>query len=376
MDRILHVVGGMNRAGAETMLMNVYRKLDRTKIQFDFLVYSNEKQDYEDEIVSMGGKVIHSPCNSGISMLKSISVIRSVLKGDNTYRAVHAHTLHNSCYAMLAARKCKDVVRIAHSHSTHNVVKPSLPKQIYEAITKVIIRKYAEQWLACGEEAGRYLFGKDFEKKGYVINNGVDVKKYIADYSRQITCLREEYELENSVVVGSIARMMPVKNHMFMLDLARKLKEHGISFKMLFIGDGDLRVEIARAIEKYNLGREVFMLGIREDIPVLLNTFDVFLMPSFFEGNPVSLIEAQASGVPCVVSDVITTKIDVGLNLVHRCSLEDTPDIWMEKILQCSKQRCSNKQLIMKKFQECRYDVDTTVSLLMEIYTRKKKNVL
>ncbi len=370
MERVLQVVGGMNRAGAETFLMNVYRKLDKTKIQFDFLVYTQEKQDYEDEIVSLGGRVIHMSGQAGFAMIKSVKKIKQIIREYGPYIALHAHTLHNSAFAMLACKKFPSIKRITHSHSTHNTLSSNFIKRIYEKWTLKVIRKYSQYYLACGEEAGVYLFGNEFSKKGIVVNNGVDVEKYF--YAEPVS-LEERAKWgisDNDLVIGNIARFAPVKNHGFMISLAKYLQENAVPYKMLLVGQGELWQEVANKVRAENLQENVFLVGLREDVPQLLKTMDIFLMPSLFEGNPVTLIEAQASGLPCVISDNITEKIDMGLGLISRCSLEDDFSTWANVLLKL-KGKSAEKAAIMQAFRFKKYDVNSTVVQLREIYEGK-----
>ena len=368
MKRILQVVGGMNRAGAETFLMNVYRKLDRTKFQFDFLVYTDKKQDYEDEIIELGGRVIHMPCRAGFGMIKSIRKIKRIIREYGPYVAVHAHTLHNIAFVLLAVKGCGDVKCIAHSHSTQNVLRASYLKKLYERWSLRIIRKKSKYCLACGEEAGDYLFGERFRREGIIIRNGVDVGKY---FCAEPIAMEEKRELgisSNELIIGSIARFCFIKNHAFMIEIAKQLRQRGIAFKMLLIGQGELQQEIAEKINAEGLDSTVLLLGIREDIPQLLKTMDVFLLPSLFEGNPVTLVEAQASGLPCVISDTITEKIDMGLGLISRLSLDGDINIWVEEILQAKDKAIFDSKKVVRAFNSKNYDIDSVVKLLTSIY--------
>lgn len=364
MKRVLQVTGGMNRAGAETMLMNVYRAIDRSGLQFDFLVYTDKKQDYENEIISLGGRVIHI---TEMNPINAAYKIWEVIKNYGPYIAVHAHTLHNNAFVMLAARHNKRILRISHSHNTQNNVNTSIAKKMYEKITKIIIRKYSQVWLACGEEAGEYLFGSEFQERGKVVNNGVNLSLF---NHRDVRCdlLVKELDLEGKLVIGSIARLAEVKNHVFMLEIARAMKEKQIPFKMILVGQGELKEQIQEKINEYKLDADVTLTGVRSDIPDLLQVFGVFLMPSLFEGNPVTLIEAQASGLPCVISDVITDKIDMGLDLISRCSLKDPAEKWCEQIIESAKMRCTDYDTIALKFIERKYDSNTVAQILTGFY--------
>lgn len=370
MKKVLQVIGGMNRAGAETMLMNIYRHIDKTQIQFDFLVFYSEKQDYEDEIESMGGKVIHMPLNKGIQMAKSVAFIRKVLRNEGPYCAIHAATLFNSVYPLLASIGMPGVVRVVHSHTTRNTLHRSVLRVVYEHLSRWLIKVLGQRFIACGVEAGEYLFGKRFHKDGIVINNAVNIDEFANADSSAIENLRKELGIDGDLVIGNVARLTEVKNHAKMIEIAQALKTKGIKFKMLFIGQGDLQQEIEQKIQAYHLEDEVQLLGLRTDIPNLLHVMDVFLMPSHFEGNPVSLIEAQAAGVPCVISDTITDRIDVGAGLVRKVRLDQDGKEWAEAILTAAALPRPSKEAIADGLKTHGYDLDTTTQLLMDIYLK------
>ena len=373
MKKVLQVTAGMNRAGAETMIMNIYRHIDRSKLQFDFVVYSNEKQDYEDEIAQLGGSVIHIPIKRGAAMVKSIEAIRKILKTNGPYCAIHAATLFNSSYAMLASLFIPNLVRVVHSHSTGNKRKNSLLDKLYEFLSRLIIISMGQKFLACGEEAGKFLFGKKFTQKGVVLNNAIDIDLFYDANKDAVARLRGELGISNgTLVIGNVARLEEVKNHAKMIEIARQMKSRQIEFKMLFIGRGGLENKIRAEIKRYGLEKEVLLLGIRSDIPDLLHTMDVLLMPSIFEGNPVSLIEAQAASVPCVISDIITDKIDMGLQLVSKVALSANADNWVNHILKASKSAKPSKEQVVEGLRKHGYDLNETTKLLTDIYLGNK----
>lgn len=365
MKRILQVIGGMNRAGAETMIMNLYRQIDYKQMQFDFLVYSPEIQDYEAEILERGGKVIHL---EGCSVWNYASKIKKVLLAYGPYDAIHIHTLHNAAFALLASRYDKNILKIVHSHSTQNAVTACIFKKIYEHLSRNVIKKETQVWLACGEEAGKYLFGEEFLQKGHVLNNGVDLNKYNChgDVAAELLDVPEEY-----VKIGSVARLEDVKNHKFMIELAKFMKDSAYKFKMYFVGQGSNLEQIKEQIQRYDLVEEVILLGVREDIPKLMRGFDVFLMPSLFEGNPVTLIEAQATGLPCVISDCITDKIDMGLGLIRRCALDASLQEWANVIDCATKGKCKDSFDIAEQIRKKGYDVKCNVDIIQQIYCGK-----
>lgn len=337
MKRVLHIMGGMNRAGAETMIMNVYRTIDRSQIQFDFLVYKKERQDYEDEIEKLGGRVFHIPFSTNPPrLLKHLRALRKLIK-EQKYCAIHIATLHNSAFALLASLGISKLKRIVHSHSTSNTIKASAFQKFYNSLTRGIINKLAEERIACGVEAGNYLFGeKRFSKGGIIINNSVDIDTFYNVNQDKVLEIKNHYHLNDCLVVGSVARLNQVKNHKKMIEIAEELKKRGIKSKLLIIGTGELENELKREVRDRNLEKEVLFFGLRTDIPELMHVMDVFLMPSIFEGNPVTLIEAQAAGLPALISDKITDKIDLGLGLIQKENIEEPAGKWVETLLTIS----------------------------------------
>ena len=368
MIRVLQVMGGMNRRGAETFIMNIYRKIDRTKVQFDFLVYTDDKQDYEDEIVSLGGRVIHMPCETGIKAILSISKFKQVMSENGPYQIIHIQTLLNSMWPLLALPKSSSVVRIVHSHNTHNKSIMSGVQFLYEKMAKHVIRTRTQVMLACGVEAGEYLFGEKFCNEGIVLNNGIDLDIHAVCNKHAVAAIREKYDLNGKLVIGNVARFNEVKNHPFMVKIAQSLKKIGVPFRMLFVGNGDGEGVIRQLVKENDLEQEIIFTGLRSDISDLMFTFDVFLMPSHFEGNPVTLVEAQAAGLPCVISDVITEKMDMGLGLINKRSLQDAPTAWADAIICVSKSRCNDVDKIREQFRICGYDAQTTADKLISIY--------
>ena len=364
MERVLQVIGGMNRAGAETMLMNIYRTIDHSKVQFDFVVYKSEQQDYEDEIEALGGRVFRVTTSNPLKMTLEI---RRILKTKGPYAAVHAHTLLNIAFAMLATLGMR-VVRVAHSHSTQSSVSESLVYRMYKTITKWIIRAFAQRWLACGEPAGVYLFGKKFLKRGKIINNSVDAQGFADVDMQKVDDIRKQYDLDDKLVIGNIGRLEEVKNHAWQIEIAKALKTQGVAFKMLFIGRGPLESHLRETIKQNSLENYILLLGVRSDIPELLRTMDVFLMPSHFEGNPVTLIEAQAAGTPCVIADHISDEIDIEIGLCKKCSLEMPVAVWTDLILKSKKNRISDYVKIHNALVKRNYDLEMNSCVLLKEY--------
>lgn len=370
MKRVLQIIGGLNRAGAETMLMNLYRVMDKSNMQFDFLIYTDKKQDYEDEIQNLGGRIIRISVHGITSHLQYIYKIRKVIQEYGPYVAIHIHTLHNGAFALLAAKPFNNIVKVMHSHCTQNG-NNGIFFNIYERVTLNIIRKYSDKCIACGSAAGKYLFGERFEKEGIILKNGILASEYVKDYSNEFVRLRKEFSIsKEDLIIGCIGRLENVKNHIFVLDIASVLRDQGIPFKILIVGEGSLMRSLEQRIKEYGLEKKVVLTGMRTDIPVLLQLMNIFLMPSLYEGLPVTLVEAQAAGRVCLASDAITDEVDLEINLMHFMSLEDSAEAWAKKICELAEVRRNDKENIAKEICARGYDSKQNTDLLYKIYTQ------
>jgi len=371
--RILHVVGGMDRGGAETMIMNLYRKVDRTKIQFDFLYMKPGQHHYDQEIRDLGGRILYINPPRKVGVIRHIYEIVSTIRKYGPFIAVHAHTLFHSGIVMCAAFLAGVGKRICHSHNTSDVGADKLLRKMYFNIMKTMIKIFATHMIACGRDAGAYLFGKRAVESGEVVvfPNAIDLKKYeILTYDDALR-LRQSLGLpEEATIIGHVGRFAEQKNHKFFIPLMEYVKVNSLNICLVLVGDGELRSSIQKLVEEKGLNKYIKFLGIREDIPELMNMFDVFVMPSLYEGLPVTLIEAQAAGTPCIISDNITREVDMGLNLVEFVSLDSPVETWIDKIIEKAGKRCRDFDKIREVYKERKYDVEETAKDIMEIYLR------
>jgi glycosyltransferase EpsF len=373
-DRILHVNAAMNLRGAESMVMNLYRNIDRSQYQLDFLYYTEEECYFDQEIKSLGGNIYRIKEPDKTNYLKFIKNIRGIIKSKGPFSAVHIHTQLNSGFVAYAAKKEKVPVVIAHSHSTKGGKKESLYFKIYEIIMKELIRKNSNRFIACSNEAGIYLFGeKIFSKKGVIIPNAINMEKYYNYNQQDILSLRSTLEINNdSIIIGQIGALTDVKNHMFSLEIAKNLNEKKINFCLLFIGDGDNRIKLEKKVAEYNLVKTVKFLGVRSDIPLLLNLIDVIIMPSLFEGLPVTLVEAQAIGVPAVISNNISSEADFNLGLIKKVGLDESLDNWVKEIISFSNSNAVfSYSEIEKVFSEKGYLIQQSLKIIYDLYQGK-----
>ena len=359
--KILNVVGAMNTGGTETMLMNLYRNIDRDNIQFDFISFDNDKAYYDDEIESLGGRVIR------ISNPKSIKEIKKIIKENGPYKAVHAHTQFNCGFSMIAAKQCGVGIRISHAH-TNLDNNGNIIKDIYSKLMRYIINNYSTKVLACSDDSARCLFGEKAIKddKYSLFQNLIDYNTIINPNYEEVEQFKKDNDLNNRLVIGHIGTFKESKNQRFLIEIVKNLSD--INVKLLLVGDGSMKDELQELVNKYNLNDKVVFAGIRKDINNMLSCMDVFVFPSVFEGLGMVLLEAQASGIPCVVSDAIQPEVDLGLGLINKLSLNDDVQSWINKILEVRSKKILNKDVIIKSFDEKGYSLDKCISRLKQIY--------
>ena len=361
--RILHVLTAMNRAGAETMLMNLYRAIDREIIQFDFAVTTTENADYDDEIMSLGGRIIHYPRYVGKNHFEYKRWWKSFFKDHPEYRIVHGHIGSTAAIYLKIAKK-SGCYTIAHSHSVGN--HKTLHSFLY-GIYSYRTRYIADYFIGCSKEALVSRYGKKVlndKNRSYILKNGVDVKKY--KFNEKV-CEEVKKELQTSdeyLVVGTVGRFTEAKNVFFIIDVLSALKDKNCSFKFLWAGTGELEADAKKYIKEKDLQEEVLLLGVRDDIHRILQVLNVFILPSKFEGLPVIGVEAQAAGVPMLCSDRVSPDIKIS-DSIEFLNI-DSVDIWVESILKETKFRRNinaTENLISHG-----YDINSSASWLMNFY--------
>ena len=361
--RIAQIIGKWLGGGVESVVMNYYRHIDRTKIQFDFICDEDSTNIPYDEIKKLGGKIILVP-----PYQKVFEYQKDLIKifKDNNYKIVHSHLNTLSVFPLRAAKKAGVPVRIAHSHSTTNKKewKKNLVKQVLRPFSKV----YATNYMCCSELAGRWLFGnKEYDKGNvYLLNNAIDLDKFKYDEKIRKEKRKELNIKDDTLVIGHIGRFVEQKNHKFLIDIFNEVHKQNNNSLLILVGQGPLMEEIKEKVKKLGLEDCVKFLGQRNDVNELYQVFDVFCLPSLYEGLPVVGIEAQATGLLCVLSDDMTKETKV-LNETEFLSLKQSADIWAKIIL--------NKQLILldknntaKKKIAVGYDINNESFKLEKIY--------
>lgn len=360
--RVLHILQRMEAAGVQTLLMNLYRKIDRNKVQFDFLVHYKAEQFFDKEIEALGGKIYRFSVREDCNFPKYYRELNKFFKEHKEYKIVHGHMHTLGGIYLHVAKKNGVPVRIAHSH-TSGTQKNA--KQFIKIIMKHLYAVDANVLFACSDAAGKYMFGK---KKFEIINNAIIADNFI--FSEAIReDKRRKLKIENKFVVGNVGRFAIEKNQRFVVEVFEKLSEICSDAVLLLIGEGSMQDDIKAMVDKKGLQDRVLFLGNRCDVAELYQVMDVFLMPSLFEGLGIVGVEAQAAGTPTVCTNTLPDEIKVS-PLIYRMDLDAPIDEWVDMVLNAAEnpQRHTN----MKKYiVEANYDMDALAKKMEKFYLRK-----
>ena len=326
--KILHVLGGLDLGGAEAFVMNLYRTIDRSEIQFDFVVHSEKTFHYEQEIKELGGRILRVPRFTGINIIPYIRAWRRLFKNRPAYSIVHGH-IGSSAAIYLWVAKRFGLTTVAHSHGAGNT--RDLKGFMY-SVFAYPTRFVADYFLGCSMAAGISRYGKRVARspRFRLALNAIDLAPLRYDETIR-TNTRKELDLEGKVVVGHVGRFDPLKNHSFLLAVFKEFLALEPNAHLVLVGDGEERSRIEGAIERLSLQKHVSLLGFRSDIPRLLMAMDLFLFPSISEGLGISLIEAQGTGLASLASDSVPSEVKI-TDLVHFLSLKEPPKKWAKTL--------------------------------------------
>ena len=345
--RILHIVGAMYPGGMENFIINLYEKIDKEKFQFDFVVHLRKEKDYKNYIEEMGGKVYVLPRLTK-NPIKSLSQLYKIIK-QNKYKIVIRHTANALIVPQLIAAKLAGAKTVCHSH---NEIDPQI--KIHK-LGRVFMKSATDQRLACSVNAGKWMFGKaDFQ----IIHNGINLSKF-EYHAKKREKIKEEFSLENQHVYGHIANFIESKNHMFLLQIFKEIAKRDEKAVFFCLGEGDLRERIEEKIKELNLQEKVILTGIRHDADYFMSSMDVLIFPSFFEGLPLTLIEAQIAGLPSIISDRITEEVVITEGLVVRKSLEEDPKEWANLAIKTAiKGETEHRKCQRESIRKAGYDIE------------------
>jgi len=322
--RVLHVVTNMSYGGLENLLMNYYRNIDRTKIQFDFLTHVDIHQDFEEEIEALGGLLYRLPQLNPFSFTYR-KMLDAFFAAHTEYQIVHCHLDCLAGIPLKAAKKSGIPVRIAHSHTSNQTRNLKLPIKL---AYKKIIPQNATAFFSCGKVAGDWMFeGRKYE----IMNNAIDATTFRFD-PEKAKDVRSKLGLENQFVIGHVGQFRTEKNHVFLIEIFKQIVDRHADSALVLVGKGP-QMEPAKArAEELGILDKVLFLGARPDIPELMQAMDAFVLPSFYEGFPVTMVEAQAAGLPCIISDRVPIECKFTRD-VQQVSLSDPPAAWADVVL-------------------------------------------
>lgn len=363
MIRILHSVSNMDRAGVETMLMNYYRHIDRTRVQFDFLCNKTKPGAYDAEIESMGGRIFRSPGFNPFKYPLYLKYMHQLFSEHPEYQIVHAHNGALVDYPLYAAKREKVPHRIAHLNSAAFAVDYKLPIKVF---CRPLIPYCANHLWACGTKAAIFYYGKQRLEANRVrlVKNAIEIEPFL--YNEKVRHqIRAQYGLEDKFVIGHVGRFVAQKNHAFLLDIFSEVLKQEKNAVLVLLGDGKLFEETKERAASLGLRDAVMFLGNVGNASEWYQGMDVFAMPSLWEGLPVSGMEAQAADLPCVFSDDITEEAAV-LPTTSFISRKQPPKVWAERILALRNlpARTSRKA----ELQAAGYDVNMEAVKLMGLY--------
>lgn len=354
MKKLLCITSALDTGGAETFLMKIYRNLNRSEYQMDFCCMTDKKGFYEDEVNTLGGKIFHIiPKTENI--FKSFFEIRKIVKQYDYNYAIRINEHSLSVIDLIAARVggAENLILRSTNANTQNKKRHILHK-LFQFLPKII----PNVKIAPSTEAAEYTFGKRQVKKGnvHILNNGIPIEKFLFSEEKREK-MRKELDLEDKFVVGHVGRFMTQKNHMYLLEVFKCIKGKIPNAVLILVGDGDLKEKIEKRIEELNLEESVKFLGVRSDIPELFMAMDITIFPSFFEGMPNTIIEAQGTGLECIISDTITKEANI-TGLVTYMSINDLPEKWAEKCVEI-KDKKAKRRNTKEKFVNAKYDINS-----------------
>lgn len=355
MIRVLQCVNNMHRAGLETMLMNYYHNIDRTRVQFDFLTHREERSDYDDEIESLGGIIYRAPRLYPQNYSTYFRYMKDFFNEHPEYKIVHSHIDSMSYFPLLAAKKAGVPIRIAHSHSTGIDLDFKYPlKQCF----RYGLRNVATHSFACGAEAGKFLFrGREFK----IIPNAVDASSFLFNETVRLQ-KRAELGISDQLVIGHVGRMTYPKNHEFLLCLFAEFLKIRPDSLLILVGTGEKEQEIRNKVSELKIESSVRFLGNRSDVHELYQAMDVLALPSLFEGIPLVGIEAQFANLPCLFSDRVPKEVCFSESC-RFVKLSDPLSIWVDNILTLASDTDRNKAV-----QCSSYDIKSAADYLQTCY--------
>lgn len=367
--RVLMVVGQMNRAGIESRLMDLYRRIDREKLQFDFYTLHSEKGQFDEEILALGGKIYYTAPLSVKKLAAIPKRFETFCCAHPEYKIIHAH-MNQWCGLILKGAKRAGVpVRIAHARTS---LEKTNIKNLVKNLVKIPTNRYANYKLAVSDKAGKWLYGEKAVKRGEVLywKNSIQVENFA--FSPELRAKkRAELSLNDAFTLIHVGNLRSEKNHPYLFRVFAEVLKQQPNSKLLLVGRDQSEGQLPKLAQELGIFEKTLFLGSRSDVAELLQVGDVFVFPSFYEGFPTSVLEAQASGLPCVISDRITREISV-TPLVEMRSIDEDPAFWAKSILEkMGKERMQTGEMIAK----AGHSLSDSVSQTQAFYLSEMKRI-
>ena len=370
--KVLYFMDGIGNAGGiQEMVINWVKNFDQNKITVDILSYDTGKADnYTERFETFGGKVYIIPTfTRKHQFFKSLKATKDFFKNHSDYDIIHAHASSKAYFVLREAKRCNINVRILHSHCTQ-FVNNSFFSKLIGNLLKPFSNLLANNYFGCSHEAGEFLFGKRrMLKKGVIIPNGIETTSFKFSNEKNLK-KREELNLGDKIIIGNVGRFRPQKNHEFLIDVFKKVHEENANTILVLVGNGELFNQIKNKVQKLDLENHVLFLGYRSDVFEIMQTFNVFVMTSLFEGLPVTGVEAQALGIPCVFSSNISKDVMI-IPKVEFIGLNEPKNKWSERILYlANSEKVKNP---MQYLLDRKYDIKLSSNYLVDLYFKLLK---
>lgn len=357
--RVMHCLGQLNTGGAETLVMNILRKIDREKYQFNFLLFSKDKGFYDVEAKQLGSDFFYTSNLSSVGIIQYVKQMISIFKKEKP-DVVHSHMDWLGGFIAYAAHKANVKKIVVHSHANQKMFERSFVRKVLINISKYLIKKYATDCIACSKEAGESLFKKEFE----IILNGIDVDRYVIPDQSLIEELRKEFNIkEDEIILGNVGSLSENKNQQFLIELLYELRKENNKYRLILVGAGSCKCKLLELCIKLNVRDYVLFAGVRKEIPEIMHLFDLFLFPSKLEGLGIVAIEAQMCGLNCIVSDTIPKAVDITNDLMYFTPLEK--EKWINKVKELKDKKVT---VDTNEFLASKYSIIKVCEKLEKIY--------
>ena len=366
--RVLHVFNYFNQGGIENFVMNVYRNIDRTKIQFDFAFSTNKKGYFDNEAKALGANIYFFDSEKK-SFWNYRRNLKRIIQEHGPYAAVHSHIYYFSGFVLFIAKRCGVKIRISHSHETQKGRKQTFIRKVYERLMRKMIKVNATDWLCCSDKAGDFVFGKSIPYQ--VVYNGIDLNRFqYREERREFT--RKKIGVYDERIVLNVGRFAEQKNHLFILKTFQHLLEQSNDYRLVLIGGGPLELSIREKCKEYGFYDKCIFLHNIQNAEDYYCAADIFILPSLYEGLGIVLVEAQATGLHTLISDKVTREVGV-TDLAYYLSIDNTEKKWaimIDNLIAVQSERAQYNE----KLENSAFDINQTVKDLTKIYLRGEQN--